>query len=733
MAAQGQTGTTKSAKARFGTIAGVFTPNILTILGIIFFLRLGWVVGQAGLVGALMIVGIANLISLLTGLSLSSVATSLDVKVGGNYYMISRTLGLEIGGAIGIPLYLSQAISVAFYIIGFTEAILAVLPAYDPRIVATIVLIFFFILAYIGADIALRIQFGILAALILALISLFSGGWGEEITPVLFNPEASNISFWGVFAVFFPAVTGIEVGISMSGDLKEPGKSIPLGTIAAIIVSSIVYMAGAYWLATHARPADLISDTMIMEEVARWPVFIMLGVWAASLSSALGSILAAPRTLQALAYDDVVPGFFGSQIGSPTEPRAAVVTTSLIALIMIWMGDLNFVAPIITMFFLNTYGMVNLTGGIERLIGNPSFRPQIKIPVVISLLGAVGCYGAMFLINWVATILAIVISYGIYIILKRRTMQRTWGDVWSGLWFTISRFALLKLKEQSWHVKNWRPNMLVFTGQPFNREQLVEVSEWLSSGRGIVTFSQLIIGDIRNKAGQGLRGTSRKHIDRYIEERGILAFSESEIIPEFNLGVQTVAQSHGIAGLEPNTILMGWSRYPNGRRNQMELVGDLTRLRKSVIFLHYDPVKGFGDRRRIDVWWGGRDHNAELMLLLSYLISQHSSWRKAEIRLLRIIDNEEGREHASEHMRNMLKEVRVDASPEVLVKQNPDDKISPIIRAYSRQADLTLLGMKVPELHELETYGEYMDEMLEAIGTVLLVRSAQQEGVLETG
>ncbi len=726
-------GNNQSRKARFGTIAGVFTPTILTILGIIFFLRLGWVVGQTGMVGAMIIVALANVISLLTGLSLSTVATSFDVKIGGNYYMISRTLGLEIGGAIGIPLYLSQAISIAFYIIGFTEALMSILPPVDPRLVATIVLLGFFILAYIGADIALRIQFGILAALVLAIISFFAGGWGESIEPALLDPAAGEVTFWVAFAVFFPAVTGIEVGISMSGDLRDPSKSIPAGTLSAILVSSVVYLAGAYWLATHAQPADLIRNTLIMEKIARWPAFIMAGVWAASLSSALGSILAAPRTLQALSYDRVLPRFFSGQMGSLTEPRAAVVTSSLIALIMIWMGDLNFVAPIITMFFLNTYGMVNLTAGIEKVIRNPSFRPQINVPWILSLLGAAGCYGAMFLINWIATIFAIVVSVGIYFALKRRSMRRTWGDVRSGIWFALSRFALLNLTRQSWHVKNWRPNMLVFTGQPYNREQLVEVGDWLSLGKGIITYTQLIIGDVYEKAGQNLRNMARKHIDKYIRQRGMNAFSESQVVPDFNLGVLTIAQSHGIAGLEPNSILMGWSRETEGRKNQMRLVRELVQLDKSVILLHYDRLRGFGNRKKIQVWWGGRDSNAELMLLLAHIISRHISWRNSQIRITQIIERPEGQRQAQQHLKRMLTEVRVSAEAEVLVKESPDQQVSPIIQARSEDADLTFMGMKVPLAEEAESYGENLDQMVQAIGTVMLVRSVQHEGVLDTG
>ena len=469
------------AAGRFGTFAGVFTPNVLTILGIILFLRTGWVVGQAGLGGALVIIGLANAISLLTGLSLSSIATSMDVKAGGNYFLISRSLGLEIGGAIGIPLYLSQAISVAFYVIGFVEAMEAVpmLAAFDPQVFATLVVLAFVVIAYVGADFALKIQFGILAILIAALASFFAGGWTRVEAPQMAASYTDGVSFWVVFAVFFPAVTGIEVGISLSGDLKDPSRSIPRGTIASILVTAVIYVAAAVWFATHASPLELITNTAAMSEIALVPVLILAGVAASTLSSALGSVLAAPRTLQAVAEDRVVPRWMAGQMGSPTEPRAAVLLTGVVAVAVIWAGDLDVVAPIITMFFLNTYGMVNLVAAIEKAVGNPSFRPTFAVPALVPALGALGCYGAMFLINAPATVAAIVVTYGIYFGLRRRALAGTWGDVRSGVWTSLARFALLKLERGGApdDARNWRPNLMVFTGQPHNRQRLVALAD----------------------------------------------------------------------------------------------------------------------------------------------------------------------------------------------------------------------------------------------------------------
>ncbi len=726
--ASGSATNTTNAAARFGTFAGVFTPNVLTILGIILFLRMGWVVGQAGLWGALAIVLLANTISLLTGLSLSAIATNMQVGAGGNYYLISRSLGLEIGGAIGIPLFLSQAISVAFYIIGFTEALTSVayFQQFDPRIIATTVALVFAVIAYVGADFALKIQFFILAVLVAALLSFFAG-WGNAVDaqPVFTGEFSGGVTFWVVFAVFFPAVTGIEVGVSMSGDLKNPGRSIPLGTISSIIITAIIYMLAAVWFAFNSNPDYLINDNLAMRRIALFPQVILAGVWASTLSSALGSVLAAPRTLQAIAEDSVVPRWMRGKMGSPTEPRVAVLITSGIAISVIWMGSLNFVAPVISMFFLNTYGMVNLASGIEKVVGNPSYRPRFRVPWWLSLLGALGCYGTMFLINPLATVVAIVLSYGVFIVLERRELERAWGDVRSGIWFAIVRFALLRLeKERLSSSKNWRPNLMVFTGQPHNRQQLVEVADWLSLGRGIVTFFQLILSEVDDQHSGNLVGRARKHIRKYIDDHGMKAFAEAEVVPSFREGVLTLAQAHGMGEIQSNTVLMGWSRTAEGRANQLELMRDMVRLRKSVTFLHYDHERKFGNYKNINVWWQGRGGNEDLMMLFAHLTAQHRSWRNAKIRMLRIEDTATGMEQVKSHMQSVLDNVRVDAEPIVLVRENGQSPMD-IIMERSTDADLTILGLHYPSPDEIDEYAERIHGVVCCLGSVLLVRNAE--------
>jgi len=722
-------------QGRFGSFAGVFTPNILTILGIILFLRTGWVVGQAGLAGALIIIVISNLVSLLTGLSLSSIATNMRVRTGGTYYMISRTLGYEIGGAIGVPFYLSQAISVAFYIIGFTEAFTLVFSSFDPTMVSLSLALIFGIMAFVGADFAIKIQLGILLVLTLSILSFFAGGWGDFIPPTYFATVESSKSFWAVFAVFFPAVTGIMVGVSMSGDLKEPGTAIPRGTLASILVSFLVYAAAAVWLGTHASPSELVSDNLIMQKIARWPLLILSGVWVATLSSALGSAVAAPRTLQALADDRVVPKVLSAKMGSLTEPRLAVLVTTAIAVAIILMCNLNFVAPIITMFFLNTYGMINITAGIERLVDNPSFRPQFKVPWLMSLVGGLGCYAAMLLISAPATVLALLISCGIYFALKRRRFRQNWGDVRRGFWFTIVRFGLTCLQSFPPSSKNWRPNIVAFTGTAGtsqSREQLMTLAAWLSSGRGIVTLYHLIEGDVAELGGRGLRQTSGKSMRDYLDAQRVAAFAECIIVNSLYAGIIDTMQIHGVSGIKANAALIGWSRKPEVELMQIELMQKLTTMGMSVLFLDYNTEKKFGRRRQIDVWWRGREKNAELMLMLAHIVNQSPAWEDATIRVLRVLENEEARNGAEAHIVQLLETVRVEAEPVIIIEPDLAHSFHAVFQSATRQSDLVFYGLPTFEKGKRAERSRFLRDLLQLAPSTVLVRSAEVKDILDS-
>ncbi|MEM8805723.1 MAG: amino acid permease, partial [Cyanobacteria bacterium P01_G01_bin.38] len=471
-----ETVVTKSNGAGLGTFGGVFTPSILTILGVIMYLRFGWVVGHMGLWQTLLIVTIATSITFITGLSISAIATDQVVRAGGAYYMISRSLGIETGGAVGLPLYFAQAFSVALYTIGFAESVVKVFGG-NQTLVALITTLLVTALALKSAEIAIKAQYFIMAAIVLSLLSL---AFGNSVPPtdLPVPEEPGSVGFWAVFAVFFPAVTGIMAGVNMSGDLKEPSKSIPTGTLAAVGVGYVIYMIIPLLLFWRVDANTLVAEELVMQRVAFWGPSILLGVWGATLSSAIGSILGAPRILQALARDGILPKrlrWLGQGEGPSDEPKLGTLFTLGIALAVVGLGDLNLIAPVLSMFFLTTYMVLNVAAGIEAFLQSPSYRPTFKVPWYVSILGALGCIVVMFLINAVATVMAALIVLGVYLWLERQEIRTTWGDVRQGIWLSLLRVGLFNI-DDSPDPKNWRPHLLVLSGAPTKRWHLIEMA-----------------------------------------------------------------------------------------------------------------------------------------------------------------------------------------------------------------------------------------------------------------
>ena len=700
------------------------------------FLRFGQVVGQSGFYYAILIVLCAKVITGLTALSLSAIATNTRVQGGGAYFLISRSLGVEFGGAIGILFFAAQAISVAMYVIGFTEALTATIPALGGSFieVASIVNVLVFVCVFIGAGWTIKVQYLILVMLAASLAAFFVGAsqafeWAifESNLQPAFQPDDNVFT---MFALFFPAVTGIMAGANMSGDLENPSRSIPMGTLSSIAVTGVVYLGMAVMLSGSRNAEVLIEDTLVVRDIAYWPWLITAGVFAATLSSALGSMMGAPRILQAFSRDRVFRSlnFFSADSSLSNEPRRATVVTFLIAQLCVLTGDLNAIAPVITMFFMITYGLLNLATFYESITKNPSYRPTFHYcHWLTSLVGFLGCVAVMFLISWDWALVSILFVTGLHWIIRNREVESRWGDLRSGVVFERARTSLLRLENEVQHPKNWRPNIMAFTGTGWTRPHLPIYGHWLTSGHGILSLAQVVIGDAETDAEK--RDRYERQLKRFITKEGLQAFPVVVCHETLSSGMEALIQCHGIGGLRTNTVLLGW---PNDR-SKAGVFGSnarvITRLNRSVLaarFLHQRETEGkeFSDlweipTGTIDVWWRGME-NGELMLLLAHLLHRNPGWRSNAIRVLRFVDNPHAIDDVRQHLIDLGAKSRIEFTPEVIFANTSSIEA---IRVTSKDAAIVLLGFQTPDEGEEEGLYDRMEELAGDLPRVLLVQS----------
>jgi amino acid transporter len=728
---------TEAAGGNLGTFAGVFTPSILTILGIILFLRLGYVVGNAGLARALIILVLANGISMLTTFSLSAIATNLKVKGGGDYYLISRTLGLEFGGAIGIVLFLAQSISVAFYCIGFGEVLartLALQQAYYVQIIAAAAVTFLFIFAWLGADWATRFQYLVMTILAAALLSFFIGGikrWDTVLLAQNWAAPEEGLSFWIIFAIFFPAVTGFTQGVSMSGDLKDAGKSLPLGTFWAVGLSILVYFAAAIFFAA-AQPAEvLMRDYAAMKRVASVDFLITAGVIAATLSSAMASFLGAPRILQSLSADRIFPFLlpFAKGYGPSSNPRRGVLLSTAIAFATIGLGKLNIIAPVVSMFFLISYGLLNYATFFEVRAGSPSFRPRFRwYDARLSLAGALACFAVMLAIDLTAGIVAAAILFAIYQYLKRTSGPARWADSRRSFHLQQIRTNLLAAAQESEHPRDWRPQLLVFSDNPNRRQRLLQFAEWLEGDTGFSTMVRILEGEGIKML--KLKEEAEKELRKDIAASTSEAFPLVLVAPTLIQGIHTLVQAYGIGPLKVNTILLNWFEHePTTQRGIREIlygrrIKTAFRLGCNIIVLKADDIAWerlktpSAQERRIDVWWWD-DASSHLMLLLAYLATRNKDWQSAKIRVL-APSSDHPTEQSMEDFRQKLEAARINAEPEMVFNAKPSNVIG-----YSKGTSLVFLPFRLKGNQPVDPFGQPVEQILADLPITALVLAAE--------
>lgn len=722
---------------KLGTFAGVFTPSILTILGIILFMRLGYVVGAAGLKQTLLILLVANSISVLTSLSLSAVATNLTVRAGGDYYLISRTLGFEFGGALGLILFLAQAISIGFYTIGFGEVVAGLFGGteFHAQVIALLAIAGLFVLAWQGADWATRFQYVVMGILGLALLSFFIGGalhWDTQLLEANWMPLADSPDFWVLFAVFFPAVTGFTQGVSMSGDLKDPGKSLPRGTFLAVGASILIYFAAAVLFAGNLPQQTLIADYGAMNKISVISMLITAGVFAATLSSAMASFLGAPRILQSLASDKVFPllSLFAKGYGAANNPRRAVLLAAAIAILTISLGNLNLIASVVAMFFLISYGLLNYATYFEARAASPSFRPRFKwFSQRASLAGALICLLAMLAIDWKAGALAVALIYILFQYLKKTTHHSRWSDSRRSHHLQQVREHLLAVAAELEHPRDWRPQILAFSDNRERRKQLLVFSSWLVGKSGLTTLVRILEGGGALQAKQ--QKEAEQEIFQDIAASGVQAFSLVVSAPSFDVGQPLLLQSFGVGPLRANTLLLNHhgvytqQYFSEHLKTFGKNLRTALRLGYNLIMLDGQPEEWQTleaqpeEERRIDIWYSP-DKNGALTLILGHLMTRSDFWKKARLRVLTLVKQSDV-EKTRKELVNELDQARISATAVVVENFNRETIIQ-----HSEDASLVFLPLTLKEGQIIDCAGELADELLPQLPLVALVIAAEQ-------
>ncbi len=713
----------------FGTFAGVYTPALLTILGLVMFMRTNFVLGNAGLINMLIILAVGSSISLVTALSISAIATNTEVRGGGAYYLISRVLGPCFGTAIGITLFLTQSMAIPFNIIGASEALIVQWPelrSYFPLLnlgLGALLLL----LVWFGSDWSIRAEYVIMVIQMVAVAFFLLGPIGDFSWANLVEnlaPAEGVGSMIPLFAIFFPAVTGIMAGVNMSGDLKSPHRSIPFGTLAALGSAVVLYLIQIVLAAGCFSREEMISAPYgILVENALWGFgfVILAGVQATTLSTALSWMLGAPRVLQSLGADRVLPGFgFFQKTGGPkNEPRRALFAVLLlITPILLWTGfigrdvveiddsPLNIMSRLVSLFFLFANAIINLAAFVESRGANPSFRPRFRFfHWSVAAYGAVACTIAAFLIDVWLSLAAVVVIGGLYLWTRYRNPGKMrYGDARHGFVYSRIQANLLLLQQLPLHPKNWRPTIMILTITPEKRGDILEYAMLVSQHRGILSVIQVII----QPPGQDfceLRAKRLVELRAIFKERNWEVLPTVVVAPEFDTALQTILQSHSLDPILPNIVMMGWPRQRERVSTffrQIQLIVNGFR-RNALILANASTcfVPRQDDGGTIDIWWKTPE-GGSLMTILGYLVQHNHEWRRSRLRIFIM-----GSEAEAGYLNLILERARIAAE---IVQIDPAEKLHIMFRRHSYNAELIFIEFNEYDLRDerLQTASHYL-------------------------
>lgn len=722
--------------------AAVFFTAISTILGAILFLRFGYATGALGFWGVIILIIVGHMVTIPTAMALSEIATNKRVEGGGEYFIISRSFGLNIGSAIGIALFFSQAISVAFYVIAFTEAFAPFFSWIQheyalslPRqaVSVPVMLLLTWLILKKGSSLGLKMLYVVVGILALSLVMFFmgsteysAGATGRDV----FGQVPRMDNFFTVFAICFPAFTGMTAGVGLSGDLRNPGKAIPWGTMLATVFGMVIYVFIAWKLSVSASANDLLSDQMIMAKIAiGGTIIIPLGLGASTLSSALGSVLVAPRTLQALAKDEAFPvkklnRWLSRGKHENNEPVNGTAITAGIALIFVIIGDVNAVAEVISMFFMVTYGSLCLISFLYQFGADPSYRPRFRSRGFISLTGFAMALFMMFRINTLYAILSVIIMLFIYLMVSRYHRERRGLEsIFQGAVFQLSRRIQIYMQRvvKKPGVMAWRPSAVCVSGDTFKRLKAFELVKWIAYRYGFGTYIHLMEGYYSAQSHQ----QSVQHLQKVLKKTGSInnhVFIDTLISPSYTSAIAQIIQLPGISGMENNLFIFEFDKaHPNGLNRIVENCALVMAGSYDVCILG-SSSNSVDYKKGIHIWLRSTDtHNSSLMILLGFIIQAYPDWRKGAIRIFDVAERDDISLHRA-RLREIIHNGRLPITEKniELIEYDKDKSMRQMIAEYSADAGLIIAGFRAEQLkHDGENTFLGYDEL----GDILFVHA----------
>uniref|UniRef100_A0A803T2B7 Solute carrier family 12 member 1 n=1 Tax=Anolis carolinensis TaxID=28377 RepID=A0A803T2B7_ANOCA len=694
----------KGGFVKFGWVKGVLVRCMLNIWGVMLFIRLSWIIGQAGIGLGVIVILLAVLVTCITGLSTSAIATNGFVRGGGAYYLISRSLGPEFGGSIGLIFAFANAVAVAMYVVGFAETVVELLKSSnaimvdatnDIRIIGAITVVILLGISVAGMEWEAKVIV-LLIILLVAIVNFFIGtvipSNNEKKARGFFNYQASIFAenfgpefrgdegFFSVFAIFFPAATGILAGANISGDLEDPQDAIPKGTMLAILLTTIAYLAVAISACVVRDATGNVNDTVVfgmncngssacalgydfsscktqtcdyglmnnfqvMSMVSGFGPLITAGIFSATLSSALASLVSAPKVFQALCKDNIYRAlhFFAKGYGKNNEPIRGYVLTFVIAMAFILIAELNTIAPIISNFFLASYALINFSCFHASYAKSPGWRPAFRYyNMWISLFGAVLCCAVMFVINWWAALITYAIELFLYIYVTYKKPEVNWGSSSQALYYVNAIDSALDLTTVDEHVKNFRPQCLVLTGAPMIRPALLDIAHSFTKNNGLCMCCEVYT--VKMNSGMATK-------QAWLTKNKRKAFYAAVAADSFRDGVKSLLQASGLGRIRPNTLVFGFKknwRHSTAAQveNYMGIIHVPSIISESSINTISSMHMGEFNQRlleastqfkkkqgkgTIDVWWLFDDGG--LILLIPYILTLRKKWKDCKLRI----------------------------------------------------------------------------------------------------